>query len=97
MYDIVSLTEHWIPENVLNSVKLTNYRLALYFCRSVGNHRVASIFLKNSLKFRKRLCKKIIKEFESEFCAVELTDFNINIISVYRLLINLIQLILVIS
>lgn len=83
-FDIVCLTEHWMTTSSLETVKILNYKLGSYFCRSVGKHGGVSIFVKNGLKFKERSCKNMAEEFVSEFCAIELTEYKIIIITVYR-------------
>lgn len=83
---ILCINEHWLKNDqigVLNS--LPNYNLCSYYCRDEDKHGGSCIIMKNNLKFKVRedICK-MSETFIFEACCVEILDFGIVVVSIYR-------------
>lgn len=84
-YDIVCLSEHWVlSEEVLKNINLGGYILADSFCRTNNIHGGVAIYVKNNIKFKKLVTDDFNAELNSEFCAIDLIERKIVIITVYR-------------
>lgn len=84
--DVICLTEHFMKAG--NEVHLTvhNYNLASYFCRENGNRGGACILIKHGHLWKDvpEIAKLSITNI-FECCAVELTNYKLLIVCIYRI------------
>lgn len=83
--DILCITEHFIMEGYEHLLYIPNYNLAAFYCRNDKKRGGACILVKNGLQW-KELPKitKLSTPGIFECCAVELTNYKIIIVCVYR-------------
>lgn len=60
-----------------------NYNLAAFFCREISIREEVCIVIKSGIRYKVFDCKAMYTEFVSEFCCIELIDYNIVIVILY--------------
>lgn len=82
---VIALTEHWLGVNDTLVTKVDGYELASCFCRTSKLHGGSCIFVSDGISFREmtELKQKSI-EMVIECSSVELQDYNIIIVNIYR-------------
>lgn len=83
--DAVCLSEHWCVSDDIMNLNIPNFTLATHYSRSGRLHGGTVIYVHSGLKY-KPLNKvlPLCSEMDVEFCAAELTEYNIIIACVYR-------------
>lgn len=83
--EVVCISGHWcVAEDILNLV-IPGYKLVTHFSRSGHVHGAAAIYVHQQLRskaFDKAIC--LSSEMDVEFCAVQLLDYNVMVVCVYR-------------
>lgn len=84
-YDIICFSEHHMHENELNSLVINDYRIVSNYCRKHNKKGGTIILSKPNIisKDRQDIVKDTI-EMHCEISAIEITQLNCIIITVYR-------------
>lgn len=81
--EVVTITEHWLNETLMNNLKVTNYIIGSYFCRTKHIHGGVVIFVKNHTKFNEiNEINKLSEEKHIEMACIR-TNNSITI-GIYR-------------
>lgn len=83
--DVLGLTEHWLSASNLNCINLDGYTLVSSYCRKTLAHGGSCIFVKNTVKAIE--CLEFTDMSTERYCevsAVELIEFNVLILCIYR-------------
>jgi hypothetical protein len=83
--NVICLTEHWQKENSLNYLTIPNFKLTANYCRLDMERGGSCIYTNDNLQTKtwsKFNYLNVEKHFEC--CIVELIDFNLIIICIYR-------------
>ena len=83
-FDVICFSEHWLDDDKIKLVNLNDYKLGSFFYRDINRHGGVAIFLKSNLDFKAVNLQNYCVAFEAEFCAIELTESKILIVSIYR-------------
>jgi exonuclease III len=82
---ILRFSEHWLPREQLIHINIVQYKLADNFCRNTDNHGGFCIFVLNELKTRVlTFLMNLSMQKIFEISAIELLDFKIIIVCIYR-------------
>lgn len=83
--DILALTEHWLSEPNLKCVSIHGYTLASYYCRKRIAHGGSCLFTKNCIKSveNTEIVSLSVEQY-LEVSAIDLIDFGITVVCVYR-------------
>lgn len=82
---MLGLTEHWLSASNLKFINLEGYTLVSSYCRKTLAHGGSCIFVKNTVKAIE--CLEFTDMSTERYCevsAVELIDFNVLILCIYR-------------
>lgn len=82
--DVLLITEHWLSPMGINSIHLPNYKMCSSFCRTSNVHGGSAIFCKNKINYKVIDVKEYCIESVIECSCIELLDFSITVIVVYR-------------
>lgn len=83
--DIIVINEHWLLPSNYQLYTLEGYELRAKFLRQAHEHGGVAIFTRTNIKTKERVdIRSFTVEFVVEFCAVEIIDGNLLIVSVYR-------------
>lgn len=86
--DVLCLTEHWMAEDELQSVRLQGYQLGSFSCRQQTTGGGSAIFLKDGLTFCDlnvgNKLNVLIREKCIEYCCVHCERLNCYILCIYR-------------
>lgn len=82
-FDITCISEHWCTVDTLKILKLCNYKLMSFYCRTEHIHGGVCIYARSNLLCKEVCIKKYTSEFNAEFCAMEIGNKTL-IITVYR-------------
>jgi hypothetical protein len=76
-FDALFFNEHWLNDKDLKCIKLDQFILASYFCRTNHIHGGAAIYIKNGIRYKEKseLCV-LCEEIHFEICAIEILDSN---------------------
>lgn len=84
-FGILAFTEHWLRPNQEIFIRFPGYLMASCFTRSESIHGGSCILVKNNIKYKELdYLKQKSKEFVIECAAVEIIQYKIIIINVYR-------------
>lgn len=83
-YDLVLLNEHWQSELELSLISLSGYILEASFCREARRHGGVAVYCRPGLRCVAINTASFSRLVHAEFAAVEITDFNCAVVSVYR-------------
>lgn len=87
-FNILCLSEHWLSDLYLDTVKIQDYQLISNFSRNVSNHGGVAIFARKSFKCKQISVSSFCTELCAEFCALEtfstFLGYKIVIICAYR-------------
>lgn len=81
----LTVTEHWKTEDQLKTHNLENFNLATYFCRDIGQHGGAAIYVRKGIKYS--VCQNLnalAKCGVFECAAIECSAEGHIIMSIYR-------------
>lgn len=83
--DIVCLAEHWYVSDDILNLNFPNFTLAAHSGRACHLHGGTAIYIKHSINFRS-LKERVSapSEMDVEYCAVDLSDYNIIFVCMYR-------------
>ena len=83
--DVLCFTEHWLKMNQIDTVYIDQFKLVSSFSRSTRSGGGSSIFIKDFLRTKEVVyINRLGCESTFEVSAIELTDFNLIIICIYR-------------
>ncbi|XP_049806910.1 uncharacterized protein LOC126249299 [Schistocerca nitens] len=83
--DVICITEHWLEDPQIETLKIPGFSLVSSFCRSYYKHGGIAIFAKQDLRYKAiQTYPELNKEKVFEMAAVELTDIQLVIITMYR-------------
>lgn len=83
--DIIMMTEHWLTPSNYQLYALEGYDLRAKYLRERHIHGGVAIYIRKGIKTKERLdIHTYSVEFVVEFCAVEIVECNILLITVYR-------------
>jgi exonuclease III len=83
--EVLCLSEHWMREEYINFIKVDGFKLTSNFSRSKSIHGGTCIYVKNYLQTREvNYIKEIGKEKDFEMSAVEILDYDLIFVCVYR-------------
>lgn len=83
--DVICITEHFMLAGFESNLYLPNYNLASFYSRANSKRGGTCILLKKEHKFREiPEIRKFCLDCILEGCAVELTDYKIIIVCIYR-------------
>lgn len=82
--DILCFVEHWMEEDMIKMINISNFNLASFSCRSKFGKGGTCIFVKYNLKFVALNLGVDCVDKDFEFSAVKLVPSNTVILCVYR-------------
>lgn len=83
--DIIVINEHWLSPDNYHLYPLDGYDLCAKYLRQKHIHGGVAIFTRNNIKTKERLdIQSFTIEFIVEFCAIEIINCNLILISIYR-------------
>lgn len=82
--NILCISEHWLTENNLKTIKLYNFNLAANFSRKSHKRGGVCIFIKEYITCEGIEVIDFCDELHSEFCCIKIPEFKIIVIVVYR-------------
>jgi hypothetical protein len=83
--DILCFTEHWIKEEHIELINIDHFKLASICSRISSGHGGSCIYVKEGIQTKEQNClKELCKEKYVEMSIVELLDFNIVFVCIYR-------------
>lgn len=84
--DIVSIAEHWSVKENIELMRLSDYKLVSYYCRTSHKNGGTAIYVKNTLRATNIDVSQLSEELNCEVCAVKISgeDLKVGVISVYR-------------
>lgn len=84
-FDVICLTESWLQNDEVEIFNVVNFNIASFYCRTLSNHGGVIIYLKRNIKFRTvNYFDFLCEEKHFECAAVQLTNENILIVTIYR-------------
>jgi exonuclease III len=82
---ILCFSEHWLLSDHFVYTNIEQYKLADKFCRNMDKHGGTCIYVLNDLKISKpTFLKNLGREKVFEISAIELVDFKILVVCIYR-------------
>lgn len=82
--DILCLSEHWLPFNKLEKIKLKNYNLISSFCRKDKERGGVAIFAANIIRLKPINISRFCIPQHAEFCGAIIPNTNCVLITIYR-------------
>lgn len=83
--NIISVAEHWVNNEDMSSLFVPGYVTASYYCRPTRLHGGTAIFVRNEVVYKELAhISKLSVEMVCEVSAIELLDYNLIILSLYR-------------
>jgi hypothetical protein len=83
--EVLCLTEHWLKEEYIKLISIDEFKLVSNFSRSESIHGGTCIYVKHYLKTREvNYLNGIGKEKDFEISAVEVLDYKLIVVCVYR-------------
>src|SRR5215469_13071953 len=83
--DVLCFTEHWSKMNQLDTISIDQFKLVSSFSRSTRSGGGSSIFVKEFIRTKEVVhVNRLGSESTFEVSAIELTDFNLIIVCIYR-------------
>jgi hypothetical protein len=83
--DVLAITEHWLSDIKLKCISLDKYLLVSSYCRKQSIHGGSCIYVKSNVKaVNVPEIVNLSKELVCEISAVNLLEFNIIVICLYR-------------
>lgn len=80
---IICLSETFLRRGTEANLRLVNYTLAASYCRQHQRRGGTCILLKNGIEYKATLNLKP-QDYSFECCGVELLDYNLHVICIYR-------------
>jgi hypothetical protein len=83
--DILCFTEHWLKEEHTGLINIDHSKLVSTFSRISSEHGGSGIYVKEYVQTKVQNClKELCKEKDFEISIVELFDYNIVLVCIYR-------------
>lgn len=83
--DVVCMAEHWCVGDDICCLNISEYIIAAHYSRTSRLHGGTVIYIRQGLNFKTdHRVMGFSAEMDVEMCAVELTDFNTDVICMYR-------------
>ena len=83
--DVLCLSEHWLKEDYIKLINIDDFKLTSKFSRSNSTHGGTCTYVKQYLQTREiNYIQGISKEKDFEISAVEIVDYNLTVVCVYR-------------
>ena len=83
--EVICLTEHWLNHATLNSTNIANFKLVSAFCRKSNNYGGSCIYVKENILIRNiDNFASLDDEKNFEVSLIELVDYKLHIVCVYR-------------
>ena len=80
--DVICINEHWLQSDELAAVKIPNFKLANFFCRSERRHGGVCIYVRDGIDFRALNLRNESVELDMELTGITLGELVV--LSVYR-------------
>ena len=77
-------SEHWLNKDNYDLIQFTRFKCAAIFYRTITTHGGVAIYLQCEVKYKVVNIDKFCIENNIEVVAVNLVDFNIILVSMYR-------------
>jgi exonuclease III len=83
--DVLCLSEHWLREEYIKLISINEFKLTSNFSRSESIHGGTCIYVKHYLQTKEvNYIQGISKEKDFEMSAVEIRDYDMIVVCVYR-------------
>jgi exonuclease III len=83
--DVLCMSEHWLREEYIKLITIDEFKLTSNFSRSKSIHGGTCIYVKHYLQTKEvNYIKGISKEKDFEMTAVEIPDYDLIVVCVYR-------------
>ncbi|KOB69448.1 putative tick transposon, partial [Operophtera brumata] len=83
--DIIAITEHWLREDNLKCVNIDGFSLVSSFCRTRISRGGSCLYVKNGIKAIDCIeLKELAEERFCELSAIDLIDYNVIVMCLYR-------------
>ena len=82
-YDVITLTETWMTNEILLSINIPGYKVSAHYCRQNLKHGGVAILLKSNQNYKKlQIAEKLVEDLHFEVAVVELP--MIIVVATYR-------------
>ena len=76
-YDVLTLTETWMTNEILLSINIPGYKVSAHYCRQNLKHGGVAILLKSNQNYKKlQIAEKISRRPSFRGCSGRVTDDN---------------------
>lgn len=84
-YSVVSISEHWLTLDEIESIRFTNYTIVSSFCRGVRQHGGVLILARKGLRCEDNTwIVDRSMEFVCELSSITVPDLNLVVVTAYR-------------